>query len=140
MPDWLTADITSLLTLAGVILAVALEPGRVFRRFGLYVMAFGFLLNLAVIFANDASMPVWRPAKEAIGGVSAPLYSFANHFYYDDFREAKLAVLSDCLPYRIGGIERSVASPGDVLVFLGGASYLPILAWREILHRRSGSS
>jgi hypothetical protein len=105
-----------MLTYGLLLLAVLLNR----RLPGMPLIALGVLLNALVIGANGGAMPVAAPALERIGASGA-----VEHLLAAGRRQksvlmtdhARLAVLGDWIPL---APLRTVISPGDVAIGLGG--------------------
>ncbi len=100
------------------------------RSFCVQAVALGAILNLLVVFANDNRMPVWSGALDEVGRVTEAIHSPAEHFVYEKAEEVRLAVLSDCLPYEFAS-ERSVASLGDIFIFIAAIAYIPLFFFKR---------
>lgn len=85
----------------------------------------GLILNAIVCGMNGASMPVLVPKAiwEANGGCPIDPEDWIHHCMT---AQSHLKVLADWIAIRDFG----VASPGDILEFIGGATFIPsLVAW-----------
>ena len=92
---------------------------------GMAILGVGLLLNFAVIAANEG-MPVFPSAVAAATGVAVGIRSIpiGDFVHVIGSSASRLPWLADVLPIPGPAWLRSVASPGDCLLFVGIVAYL----------------
>lgn len=94
------------------------------RSPGVLMLGLGLLLNLTVILANGG-MPVFALAIAAIKpGTVGPVIAATDFVHVAGTTATRLPWLSDIIPIAGPAWLRSIASPGDCLLFAGVAAFL----------------